>query len=49
MAALKECNHTHVADDINSLFSHIDCLCHWQVVNHYPRILNLVTALLLAK
>ena len=40
MAAVKEGNDTHMADDIDWRVSQIDCLCHWQFVNHYPRLLN---------
>jgi len=40
MAPVKEGNHTHVADDINWHIPQIDCLCQWQFVNIYPRILN---------
>ena len=40
MAAVKEGNHTHAAVDIDWRASQIDCLCRWQVVYHYPVILN---------
>jgi len=40
MAAVKEGNHTHAAVDIDWRASQIDCLCWWQVVYHYPVILN---------
>jgi len=40
MAAVKEFNHTHAADYIDWRVSHIDCLCQWQLVNRYPRIMN---------
>jgi len=40
ITAVKEGNHTHAADDINQCVSQIKCLCQWQLVNHYPRILN---------
>jgi hypothetical protein len=40
MAAAKEGNHTHVAVDIDWCVPQIDCLCQWQVVYHYPEILN---------
>jgi hypothetical protein len=49
MAAVKEGNHTHAAIDIDWRASQIDCLCPWQVMYHYPVILNCVTALLRAK
>ena len=39
-AAVKESNHTHAVDDTDWRVSQIDCLCRWQFVNHYPRILN---------
>jgi hypothetical protein len=40
MAAVKEGNHTHAAVDIDWRVSQIDSLCRWQVVYHYPGILN---------
>jgi len=40
MAAVKEGNHTHAADDIDWPDSQIDSLYQWQCVNHYPMILN---------
>ena len=40
MAAVKEGNHTLVADDIDWCLSQIDCLCELHVVNFYPVILN---------
>jgi len=40
MAAIKEGNHTHAADDIDQCVSQINCLCLWQFVNQYPTILN---------
>jgi len=40
MAAVKEGNLTHVVDDINWRVSQIDCICQWQLVNHYLTIKN---------
>jgi len=40
MAAVKKGNHNHVAVDIDWRASQIDCLWRWQVVYHYPVILN---------
>jgi len=40
MAAVKEGNHTLGADDIDQCVSQIGCHCLWQLVNHYPEILN---------
>jgi hypothetical protein len=40
LAAVTEGNHTHAAVDIDWCASQIDCLCRWQVVYHYPVILN---------
>ena len=40
MAAVKESNHTHAADDNDWRVSQIDCLCWWQVVNHFRRIVD---------
>jgi len=40
MAAVKEGNHTHAVVDIGWRVSQIGGLCQWQVVSHYPRILN---------
>jgi hypothetical protein len=40
MAAVKERNHTHAAVDIDWRVAQINCVCWWQVVDHYPVILN---------
>jgi hypothetical protein len=40
MAAVKEGNHTLVADTIYWCVSQIDYLSKWHVVNFYPVILN---------
>jgi len=40
MAAVEVGNHTLAADDIDQCVSQFDCLCLWQFVNHYPKILN---------
>jgi len=40
MAAVKECNHTHAADDIDWPVAQINCHCQCPVRSHYPRSLN---------
>jgi len=40
MAAVKEDNHTNVADDIDGHLSQIDCLCQWYFGNYYPTMLK---------
>jgi hypothetical protein len=40
MAAVKEGYHTHAADDIDCCVCQSDILCWWQVVYHYPVIVN---------
>jgi len=40
MAAVKEDNHTHAADDIDWHASLIDSLCHRQFMNNHLKILN---------
>jgi hypothetical protein len=40
IAAVKEGNHNHVVDDSDWYIPQIDCICQWQFVNHYPRILS---------
>lgn len=49
MAAGKEGNHTHGADDINQWISHIDCLGLWQFVNNSLRISNCCHSIVLTQ
>jgi hypothetical protein len=40
MAAVKDGTYTDAAVDSDWHVSQINCHCWWQVMNHYPRILN---------
>jgi len=40
MAAVKKCNHTDAADDIDWCVFKMNCLCQRQFVKYYPTNLN---------